>query len=233
MRRELFVAAFEQRLSSRLRIVLAVGVNFVAAFGLGDGFPFGYFAPVLTAYIVSAGVLGKEFSSGTPQLTFARPVQRVDYVLARWLACVAAMLAFNVVAVVIGAVALHAAHSQGVNFVHLAVAELGGAGACAVVLGFSALSNGFADIVLVAATGVLSFLLQSGAEMTHDPDRGFALSIIGDLLSRWNFPAVNESGLHYDSVTVASLALFAAAVATWLLVAVLAVRRREITYATD
>ena len=233
MMRELFLAAFEQRLSSRLRLTLAVGVNFVAGFGLGTAFPYGFVGPTLTAYIVSAGVLGKEFSSGTPQLTFARPVTRAQYVLARWLACVAAMLAFNVVAVGIGVVALHAAHSPGVNFEHLAIAELGGIGACAVVLGFSALSNGFADVVFLAATGVLSFLLLAGAEMTHDPDRGFALSAVADIISRWVFPAVNESGFRYDSVTVASLAIFAAAVATWLLVAVVAVRRREVTYATD
>jgi len=80
---------------------------------------------------------------------------------------------------------------------------------------------------------VVATLLQAGAAMTHDPDRGYALSVVADLISRWVFPAANESGFHYDSVTVASLAVFVAAVATWLLVAVLAVRRREITYATD
>lgn len=234
MNLELYRAALEQRLSSRLRIALALFVNFVSGFGLNGFLPYGFVAPALTAYVVTAGILGKEFSAGTPQLTFARPVTRSSYVLSRWAACVTVMLAFNVVAIVLGLWISHASHAPGPSAARLLVAEIAGIGTCAVVVGFSALSNGFADVVLIAAWGVAMGVLNAVASQVHDPDLGHGLATAADTLYRWVFPdPLHDVTLLVSGVDVASAATFVAASAFWLLVAVVALGRREVTYATD
>jgi len=233
MMRELYLAALEQRLSSRLRIALAVFVNLVAGFALGAQFPFGIVAPLVTAYIVSAGILGKEFSSGTPQLTFARPVTRAAYVLARWLACVTATLGFGLIAVIIALLIPREAFEPHLPVVPLLVTMLTACGTCAVILGFSALTNGFADIVLVAALGTLAGFLGMLTDRIHAVVPGHGLAQGVDTMFRWVYPTLTTSGGLHTAITLESAAGFAATVGGWLLLAVVAVGRREITYATD
>jgi hypothetical protein len=233
MMRELFQAALEQRLSSRLRLALAGFVNFIGGFALTGQLPFGYVAPVITAYIVTAGILGKEFSAGTPQLAFSRPITRASYVLARWLACVATMVAFGLVALGIGLFTPHGGLEARVDLGLFTLSLITGAGVCAVVVGFSALANGFADVVLVATTGVLAGVLGGAADRAHDPVLGHAIALGADALFRAVYPTLTAGGGMHMLITLQSAVTFAATVAGWLLLAIVIVRRREITYATD
>jgi hypothetical protein len=233
MNLELYRSALEQRLSSRLRVLLALFVNLVCGFGFTGMFPFGFIGPAATAYIIAAGILGREFSAGTPQLTFARPVSRAAFVLSRWLACVTLVLAFNVISIALALVVAHAAHTAPPDAARVLVAEVTAFGTCAVVVGFSALTSGMADVVFLGASAHVLGALTAGVDQVHDPDLGHFLSVVLETASRCVLVDPLRSTLLRGSVTLASAALFGAVTVGWLLVAVWAVGRREITYATD
>jgi len=231
VRTELFLATLEQRLHGRLRLVLLLGVNGVASFLMAGPLPLGAFAPFLTAILVTSGVLGKEFSSGTPQLTFARPVRRSEYVLMRYLACVSLTLVVNLVPFVLATLfkpwGLHPLPDL------LLLAVVSPFATRAVITGLSAASGGFADVALLLGLGLVPLVLNRVADTLRAPALGHAVALLADGVLRFLYPTLTVNGLVDLRVTATTVAAFVAVTLTWLVVAIALVNRREITYATD
>jgi len=103
MSREIFFATLEQRLRSPVRLALAFAfVCFAAAPYLlmlaSERMPRQISVSVhggMLALVFAAGILGQEFSSGSPQITFTRPLERWRWVLSR-AAAVAARVRFPI-----------------------------------------------------------------------------------------------------------------------------------------
>jgi ABC-type transport system involved in multi-copper enzyme maturation permease subunit len=91
MNRALFRSTLRERFSSVVTIVVMALFTFVVPLALGlDNGPIasaegltGVLVPLL---FLSAGVIGRDVSSGTLALVFTRPLRRSDYLLTKWLA---------------------------------------------------------------------------------------------------------------------------------------------------
>ncbi len=239
MNREIFLATIEQRLRSPVRLALA------GAFILFAAAPYllvlvmrempRVIAPsthgAMLALVFAAGVLGQEFSSGAPQITFTRPLTRWSWVLSRALAValLAAACAVLPYAIAIGtgfpiADAGLAALEQVIQV----------AGTTAVVVGLSALVPGLTDLAVLAGAnigfGILGFVAQV---VQKEPLRTVA-GRVKDYAEPWFAPKLALIGLlHGGAFSPHAFFQVASTIVFWLVVAIAMVNRKELSYATD
>jgi hypothetical protein len=228
------VALWRQRLTSPIRLVLLgafvgmplLGVAFMHAglSVLGDSLG--------VVLVLGAGMIGQDVSSGVLQLLFARPVRRPGYVLSRWLGV--AIAASAVALVQLGlALAMMAARGSlpGAQEILLygTGRVLGSFGLAAVLALFSSLVPGFGDLGLFLI-GQLS---------------GGVVSMVGQMKSwPWmermgrEFLASMQPSLDLAQIVHASpmpwfpIVSYASTVTLCLALAMVAINRKELSYAS-
>ena len=155
-----------QRLASPMRVLLAAvffGFGIISVLFGGSLAMLGKSQQGLFGFVMAAGLIGQEVSSGVLTLTFARPLRRADYVIGRWLGASALASACVVLQVLVAsAVALLRHGDPTASQVALKILEgsLAVTGVSALLLMFSSLVPGLGDLGLLLLSqitvGVLS-----------------------------------------------------------------------------
>jgi hypothetical protein len=233
VKRALVTALWQQRLSSPMRVLL---LAMMLLPGLAMAALTGSIAPAhgsafFVAAVLAAGAIGQEVASGTLQLTFARPVPRPTYVLCRWFAAGAGGAALAAGQLVLAAAVL-AARGMAPAPADVLVAALDDtlqalAGA-ALFVALSACVNGLGDVGLY----VLAFL---GAQMGGAIAGMRGWPVLARACTELEHTLMPDPGMgwlagHGDPAWT-GLATVLSTTALALAVAIVAVNRRELSYA--
>ena len=231
----IFVTTLRQRFSSTTRIVL-VGIVFV--------FPilFGYFVHdvgvqaarvgAVFAFLLGAGILGQETSSGVYQLLFARPVRRWEYVVSRWLAVCAASCALVIAQIGILCLLLVSKGLPEAREILTFAADqmLSAVGTASVILFYSSFLSGVGDVLGIVLTGITAQVIGGIGQLRQSE----WISRIGAEIGRFISPQVSVAALAgpggvpwFDVVSYLSTVTLCVAVAVVML------NRREISYASE
>ena len=182
--------------------------------------------------ILGAGMIGTDVSSGVLQLLFARPVKRSDYVLSRWLAAATLAAGLALVQVIIACIVISAHHRTlptPANILFLAGQHVSAAFGCAAVLtALSALAPGFGDLALYFLLFMCTGLTQMLGSSTHSK----LVTGIGDEMLSSLVPQVDLSPLFGGAPDWYDMIAYASTMTLSLLVAIHAVNRRELSYAS-
>jgi hypothetical protein len=185
------------------------------------------------ALVLAAGAIGQDVSSGVLQLTFARPVKRSTYVLSRWFAAgaggaVLGLLQLAATALLLGA---RGAWPGPLPLVSLALGDIVMAfTAAAVMVGLSSLVGGLGDLALFALA-TISLQLASGVAGL----RGWTLAhTLLDEAQRTLQPRVDFAWLAGQGAPAwTDLVTAVSTTALFLLVAIVVLNRKELSYAAD
>jgi ABC-type transport system involved in multi-copper enzyme maturation permease subunit len=188
---------------------------------------------VLLTWIVGAGVVGQDFSSGVIQLVFARPITRARYVTCQWLAVGLAAAALATGAVVLSAVAARLAGSPRVAM-DLAgrltadnVIACFGIGAVLVMLSsFGSGLSGMALAVVLTAGSVTT--VQLAREWPNPIVEAVAARLLALLLPRVDLAELVVDGRVSWHATTSYLST----VTICLVVAIAVLNRRDVSYAS-
>jgi ABC-type transport system involved in multi-copper enzyme maturation permease subunit len=223
-----------QRFTSPMRLGLTSLFTFfpLLAVMLGGTLAPIAWAPGMVALIMAAGAIGQDVSSGTLQLLLVRPVTRPEYVLHRWLGAMLAALA--VMFATIGCAVL-GLFLRGTPPEALAVAKLlletltTVAGHTAVLVMLSSIASGVGDVALYVATLFVGQMLAGLAALNRWPGLTRATEEIQRFLMckmSWAWLGTSVSPSAFDIVSWASTVAVSLAVAIW------AVNRKELSYAS-
>ncbi len=230
----LVLTSLRQRLTSPMRLVFAALLAFftIAIAAAMRGLqPLDNVASTL-ALVLTAGAIGQDVSSGVLQLTFSRPLTRRDYVLARWLAggLGAAALSLCVLAAAAAAIAARGGTLEAPAVAALAGQQVASAlGTAAVIVMLSSLAPGLGDVALYFMASIsLSVAQNLGAwKQWAWMERG------ATELQHTLSPALPlDWATRHADVPWAALVTYASAVTLALAVAVIAVNRKELSYAS-
>ncbi len=168
----LIVAFLRQRLTSPLRIIM-LGFSFLAPLGavaitrklaVLEG------SPLWFAFVLAAGAIGQEVSSGVLTLTFARPLRRSAYVFSRWAGAGGFAAALGLAQIALGVMALAArdAMPSGADVAALALecVLVSSAGAALMVM-LSSLLNGLGDVGVWVILAIVGSLLGGIAQLKN------------------------------------------------------------------
>jgi ABC-type transport system involved in multi-copper enzyme maturation permease subunit len=228
-------ALLRQRLASPMRVfmlfalfvpglVFAVFTNTFAAVA-GGGYWF--------ALVFAAGAIGQDVSSGVLHLTFARPVTRTGYVTSRWFAAAAGGFAVALVRLLLATtfLAMRGAAPEPLALA-AAVAEdaVLASVAAAVMVMFSALAGGLGDVAIFA---LATLGLQISRGLTQLKGWTTADRVVVELQHTLQ-PALSLAFLAGQGAPAWSgLAAAASTVTLALAIAIVAVNRKELSYAAD
>jgi ABC-type transport system involved in multi-copper enzyme maturation permease subunit len=230
------VSAFlRQRLTSPMRLGL---IFLMTVFPLGGvaltgqlSLLAGIAGPV--AFILAAGAVGLDLSSGTLTLLFVRPVTRLEYVLSRWLAATLGALGLCVLTYALATLILilRGAPPDGAALVQMVLdAAATTSGYAAIMVMLSTLAGGLGDVGLWVASMIAiqmftilgqfkqwPWLLRACTEAQHvlSPELSFA----------WIFQHTPPSWF--------AIASWASTVTLALALANARMNRRELSYAVD
>ena len=239
MNKEIVLATLEQRLRSPVRMALAAAFVFFASgpylmalFIKGlpreiTGSPHGG----MLALVFAAGVLGQEFSSGAPQLTFTRPLPRWQWVLSRAATCAA-------IASVLAVLPYFPAFLIGIPLEQIALAMLGqvaeAVATTAIVTGLSSLVPGLTDLALLAGANIGFGILGLFANLLRDDHARAIASWLKSHIEPWFSPHLDLVSLvHGASWSSHALLVILSTIVFWLVVAIAMSNRKELSYATD
>jgi ABC-type transport system involved in multi-copper enzyme maturation permease subunit len=224
-----------QRLTSPIRLVLlalafgmpllTVGLVHGGLSVLGDSWGL--------VMIFAVGMIGQDLSSGVLQLLFARPVRRSEYVFSRWIA-VGAAAAGVALAQTLIAVAFMAARGEAPAPSEIAwllgqrVLECFGLAAVFTLL--STLVGGFADIALYLVVMLAGGIIQLVGQANHWTVVSRAAEELGQFLNPKLQLAQMVSTSPFPFFPLAS---FLSTVTLCLVLAVVVMNRRELSYATS
>ncbi len=230
------IAAFlRQRLTSPMRLGLIFlmtifpigGVAFMGTLSVVSGIA----GPI--AFILAAGAIGQDLSSGTLTLLFVRPVTRLEYVLSRWIAATIGAFGICLFTYLIATMLmfLRGTPPEAAALVQLVLDTVTTtAGSAAIMIMLSSLGGGLADVglwfgtlVTVQMLTVLGqfkqwpWLMRICAEVQHvlSPELSFA----------WVFQHMAPSWF--------AIATWFSTVTLALALANLRMNRRELSYAVD
>lgn len=230
----LIAAFWRQRLTSPIRLVLLglfFGMPVLAATLARNGLAFLGDSNALVM-IFAAGMIGQDLSSGVLQLLFARPVRRWEYVFSRWMAvglaaatvgllqvlAATALLAARGAAPDAGDVGLFAAHR---------VLECFGLAAVFALL--SSLVGGFGDLGLYLVGTLVGAIAQMVAQFQGS-------AVLARAASEWMgflTPRLDLTQLAGASpLPLFPIASYLSTITLALLLAVLLVNRKELSYAS-
>jgi ABC-type transport system involved in multi-copper enzyme maturation permease subunit len=226
-------ALLRQRLASPMRLFI-VSALFVPALALavftntfgavaGGGYWF--------ALVLAAGAIGQDVSSGVLHLTFARPVTRTAYVTSRWFAAAAGGFALALARLLLASALLAMRGAAPEPLVLLAAViqdALLSSVAAAVMVAFSALVDGLGDVAVFALSTLGLQIAHGLAQM-----RGWTLADRAIVeLQHTLEPALNLAFLSGQGAPQwGGLVTAASTVVLALALAILAVNRRELSYA--
>lgn len=228
-------ALLRQRATSPVRLVLLiVFFSFPLLFGaMSRSTDLSTFdSSYLFVLILGAGVIGQDLSSGVLQLTFARPITRPGYVLTRWGTVAAAAFTLAVVQLLAG-IAVLAANGHAPDATAVAGALIGALltalGAAGVIVFFSSLLPGFGDLGLLLLAAITGGTLGTIGRFAHVP----VASRISEELLRFAAPHVElPPTLDPAAIAWAPFLALLSNLALCLLLAILTLNRRELSYAT-
>jgi hypothetical protein len=230
--REIFLATLEQRFRSPVRIGLACAIvlftslqilltHQVASLSHGG----------MLALVFAAGILGQEFSSGTPQLTFARPVLRWVWVLSRGGAVAVLAVAFALLPYLVTLLMRLPGADIGAGALE---STLQAVAVSALMLGLSSIAPGLADLALLAGANLGLGILAILAQVSRDPEGKRVFEALGAYLAPWIMPRLDIVPLlHGESFSPHAMFKLASTIVFWVVVAMVMVNRKELTYATD
>jgi ABC-type transport system involved in multi-copper enzyme maturation permease subunit len=232
----LFLTALRQRFTSPIRLILVAAMftfpflllAIAPAIGLHaiqTGTPY--------AFLLGAGLIGQETSSGVMQLLFARPVRRWEYVTSRWLAIAAAITALVIVQIAIASLILMArGNAPDLRDALTSVVEqvLPALGTLSALVLFSSFLSGIGDVAAVVLAFVTSQVLQAVGQFTRHP----SVVRVGQEVTRFLAPQLPIGQIHdLGSVPWFELVSYLSTVSLCLAVAVVLINRREISYASE
>jgi len=185
----------------------------------------------LFAMLLTAGAIGQEVSSGVLQLTFARPISRPSYVASRWAAATLMSIVLVIAQVAIG-FALAAARGGAPSPMQALVlvlenALLAGASA-AVFVCLSSLVNGLGDVAILAMAWITLQLAGGVASLKH-------WTLAARLCEELRHTLQPELSLMWlagqGTPDWAALLTVVSTTVLGLAIAIVAVNRKELTYA--
>lgn len=188
---------------------------------------------VFIAVIASAGVIGLEVSTGSLALFFTRPITRASYVLSRWagVATVSASLALISLG---GEIALILGRDAEIEAVPLLIALIDrlaiAIGIVTTMTCFSALVSSLGDLVIWLSVHILAASLLASGEAAAMP----VLTDIGRAVRRAVNPEL-DAFLLLSSMRVpwSQVLFYAATIVLGLAIAIFALNRKELTYASE
>jgi len=234
MNSTLVTTFWQQRLSSAFRMAFVLIVF---------GFPLLFVAAMPAAWtqvlkdpsgmvlVLAAGMIGQDVSSGVLTLLFARPVTRAQYVLSRWLSVTIAASALVILQLGIAwliLIARGAAPETPEMLLKMAQWVIAVIQITAVMAMLSSLVNGVGDLGLWFVTMVSGGILQLAGQAKQWP----WLDRIGAELGRTVNPEPALIALANGTAGWAPLVTSFSIAALALLVAVLLVNRKELSYAS-
>ena len=239
MNREIFLATIEQRLRSPVRLALAGMFILFAAMPYVLAILFKTAGAGLTnmghggmlGLVFAAGVLGQEFSSGAPQITFTRPLPRWTWVLSRGaavaaLAAVCSLLPFGA--------ALLAGNAPAEVLVAALDQVLAAIGTSAVLVGLSSFVPGLTDLALVAGANIALQILAVVQQVVQKDSTRQVAGWLRDHLAPWFAPTFDFTPLYHGAgFSAHALFVYASTLLFWYVVACWMVNRKELSYATD
>lgn len=184
------------------------------------------------AFLLAAGVIGAEASSGVFQLLFARPVTRAEYVLSRWAAVALMAAALAALQVGFGGVIVRAAgiplpwKDVSIQALEQALAAIG---TVSVLTLFSSVLPAFGDLVAVVLGQIFAGLLSGAGQVMQKPWLARGGEELGGFFNP-QFHWMVAFGPHPSWFHVVS---WPSTVTLCLVLAIVALNRREISYATD
>ena len=232
----LMAATLRQRAQSPARLALTLAffafpllpVAFARGMGLA---PLQIAGPL--ALILGAGLVGQDFSAGTLQLLFARPVTRAEYAVSRWLAVGLAVACLVATQIAAGS-AILAAHGDAPAARDLALLAgkqiLTGFGTLSVLLLLSTFLPGIGDIIGIIVLGIAGQVVQLAGALFKAPwlTRG------GVEVGRFAAPDLDLAQLFGGGpVSWFDIASYVSTVTLCLALAIVIINRRELSYATD
>jgi ABC-type transport system involved in multi-copper enzyme maturation permease subunit len=232
----LFVSALRQRFTSRIRLVMlsaVFGVPVLITLMSRRPVPDALNTSVIFAFILGAGIIGQESSSGVMQLLFARPVRRRDYVMSRWLAVVAASSALSLIQIAcVGAIGMLFRSGVGpADLVAVAAQQIVNAfGMASVILLFSSFVTGIGDVVAVLIAQVVGQAVIFFGQLKGGPVAIRA----GEEIQRFVGASVPlDVAFKTHRVPWFDLVSYLSTIALCLCIAIVVINRREISYASD
>lgn len=224
-----------QRFTSPARLLLlfmifASPLAMLAATRGGLGFqPLG--TATMFAFVLGAGMIGGDASSGVFQLLFARPVSRMTYLFSRWFAVAVAAAALNAAQVAIGAGIMSAngaLESWGATGRFVAEQSLEAFALAAVIAAFSSVLPGIGDVVAMFVAAIALEILRGASVWAR---QGWAGTLIQEI-QRTLSPEAQGVFAWADGGWRVLLVLLSSVV-LGLAFAAVALSRREISYASD
>ena len=231
----LLVAFLRQRFSSPMRLGLIVlatlfplaGVAITGALSVLGGIA----GPL--AFVLVAGAIGQDVSSGTLQLLLVRPVTRTEYLLNRWLGAVIAALGLTVLMLALGTLVLllRGAPPQAGEVLRMVLeAASVTTGNAAVMIMLSTLVGGLGDVGLYFASLVLLQMAQAVAAFKHWTWLQRASSEMQGVLG----PQLTFAWFaQHAPVPWFALVSWASTITLVLAIGIARLNRRELSYAAD
>lgn len=231
----LILGLWRQRLSSPIRMVILIlwmlvppglmsAVRGLGLSALGDGYPI--------TMVFAVGMIGQDVSSGVLQLLFARPVRRSEYVLNRWLAVAigASLVSLTQVLLAWGLTAAkQTAPEPQTIAMFLAGRELEIIGAAATMALLSSLIGGLGDL----AVFILLMLTGGMVGMIGQFQRSQVVIGIGHEISALVSPRLDIAQIAAGSPPWFAIATYASNLALCLLLAMMVMNRKEVSYASS
>jgi ABC-type Na+ efflux pump permease subunit len=190
---------------------------------LGDGFG--------VVLVLAVGMIGQDSSSGVLQLLLARPVRRWEYVTSRWVAVGAGASLVSLTQVALAA-AILGARGRGVGAdevgLYAAARVLESFGLAAVMTLLSALVSGFGDLVLYLLLQAAGGVLQAAGHFRSWP----AALRIGTEIQGFLSPRIDLQQWVAAGPSWFGIASYLSTIALSILLAVLVMNRRELSYAS-
>jgi len=230
----LAIGLWRQRLASPVRVVilgllavlpptlmaLVPGMGLAA---LSNGYPI--------AMVFAVGMIGQDVSSGVLQLVLARPVTRSEYVFSRWLAAGLGASAVSLAQVGLGWALVAIRHSPPdprAMLLFAAGREFEIFGVVAVMALLSSLMGGLGDLALYVVLNVVGGIMSMVGQFQHVA----AVSWLGQELGALLSPHVELAQIVAGTPSWSALAAYASNLTLCLLVAVLVMNRKELSYAS-
>lgn len=231
----LITAFLRQRLTSPMRLGLIVlmtlfplgGVAIMGQLSLLSGIA----GPI--AFILAAGAVGQDLSSGTLTLLFVRPVTRLEYLLSRWIAATLGALGLCLFTYLLATfiLLLRGTPPEATALTQLALAAVAStAGSAAIMIMLSTLAGGLGDVGLWFGSMVVIQMFTVLAQFKQWAWLTRACGEVQRVLSpelsfTWAFQHTPPSWF--------AIASWASTVTLALALANLRMNRRELSYAVD
>ena len=231
----LILAMIRQRLRSPIRMGLLF-LLVVAPLGLMTFTPgprlIDPSSTFMLVLILGAGMIGSDVSSGVLQLLFARPVRRVDYVLSRWLATGILAAGLALIQLILSVLIIGGRHEPLPNLPnilffagqHVSIA-FGGA---AVLAALSSVVPGFGDLALY----FLLFMVSGLVQMLGSSTRFKFFGPMGAEMLSTLVPSLDLAPLFGGAPSWYDLVAYFSTLTLSLLLATIALNRRELSYAS-